>query len=74
MNDQKNKDSNLSGMNDEEMVEVHAKLNKEKHPPTEGFLIAPLIFVFVFGCYLKKVKKKRRNKKKEKKNKQKHRT
>jgi len=31
-------------------------------------------FVFVFGCYLKKVKKKRRNKKKEKKNKQKHRT
>lgn len=52
MNDQKNKDSNLSGMNDEEMVEVHVKLNKEKHPPTEGFLIAPLIFVFVFGCLI----------------------
>ena len=52
MNDQKNKDSNTSGMNDEEMVEAHAKLSKEKHPPTEGFLIAPLIFVFVFGCLI----------------------
>ena len=52
MSEQKNNDSNLSGMNDEEMVEVHAKLNKEKHPPTQGFLIAPLIFVFVFGCLI----------------------
>ena len=52
MSEQKNNDSNHLGMNDEEMVEVHAKLNKEKHPPTQGFLIAPLIFVFVFGCLI----------------------
>jgi|TARA_B110000003_G_scaffold226404_1_gene227387 mono/diheme cytochrome c family protein len=52
MSDQKNNDSNHLGMNDEEMVELHAKLNKEKHPPTQGFLIAPLIFVFVFGCLI----------------------
>ena len=38
-------------MTDEELVEVHSKLNVEKHPPTQGFLSAPLIFVFVFGCY-----------------------
>jgi mono/diheme cytochrome c family protein len=52
MSEQNNNDSNQTGMNDEEMVEVHAKLNKEKHPPTQGFLIAPLIFVFVFGCLI----------------------
>jgi mono/diheme cytochrome c family protein len=52
MSKQNNNDSNQTGMNDEEMVEVHAKLNKEKHPPTQGFLIAPLIFVFVFGCLI----------------------
>ena len=34
---------------DEDMVVVHAKLNSEKHPPTKGFLQAPLIFVFLFG-------------------------
>ena len=34
---------------DEDMVEVHAKLNSEKHPPTIGFLQAPLVFVFLFG-------------------------
>ena len=37
-------------MSDEEMVEIHAELNIKKHPPTKGFLTAPLIFVFVFGC------------------------
>ena len=35
---------------DEDMVEVHADLNHEKHPPTIGFLHAPLVFVFLFGC------------------------
>ena len=39
-------------MTDEELVEVHSKLNVEKHPPTKGFLSAPLIFVFVFGCLI----------------------
>lgn len=34
---------------DEDMVLVHAKLNSEKHPPTVGFLQAPLVFVFLFG-------------------------
>lgn len=52
MNEQENNDSSRTGMNDEQMVEVHAKLNKEKHPPTQGFLVAPLIFVFVFGCLI----------------------
>lgn len=37
-------------MNDDDMVEVHSELNREKHPPTKGFLVAPLIFVFMFGC------------------------
>lgn len=52
MSNQENKDLNNSGMNDEEMVEVHTKLNKVKHPPTQGFLLAPLVFVFVFGCLI----------------------
>jgi len=43
-------DSNV--MNDDDMVEVHSELNREKHPPTQGFLIAPLIFVFMFGCLI----------------------
>lgn len=37
-------------MSDEELIESHIALNDEKHPPTVGFLRAPLIFVFVFGC------------------------
>ena len=37
-------------MSDEELIESHIALNDEKHPPTMGFLRAPLIFVFVFGC------------------------
>ena len=43
-------DSNV--MNDDDMVEVHSELNREKHPPTKGFLISPLIFVFMFGCLI----------------------
>lgn len=39
-------------MNDDDMVEVHSELNREKHPPTKGFLIAPLVFVFMFGCLI----------------------
>ncbi len=39
-------------MSDEDLVEVHCKLNVEKHPPTKGFLAAPLVFVFVFGCLI----------------------
>ena len=39
-------------LTDEELVQVHSKLNVEKHPPTKGFLSAPLIFVFVFGCLI----------------------
>jgi mono/diheme cytochrome c family protein len=39
-------------MNDDDMVEVHSELNREKHPPTKGFLISPLIFVFMFGCLI----------------------
>lgn len=39
-------------MNDDDMVEVHSELNRDKHPPTKGFLIAPLVFVFMFGCLI----------------------
>ena len=42
----------ITVMNDDDMVEVHSELNCEKHPPTKGFLIAPLIFVFMFGCLI----------------------
>ena len=41
-----------SSMSDHDMVEIHSKLNIEKHPPTKGFLVAPLVFVFVFGCLI----------------------
>ena len=44
--------STVKGMNDEDIVEQHTKLGREKHAPTEGFLIAPLVFVFVFGCLI----------------------
>ena len=46
------KDQAKDFMTDSEMVEVHTRLNREKHPPTQGFLVAPLIFVFVFGCLI----------------------
>jgi len=53
MSDKKQKSSiGDEGMNDDLMVEVHSRLAREKHEPTKGFLIAPLIFVFVFGCLI----------------------
>ena len=53
MSDKKLKSSTgEEGMNDDLMVEVHSRLAREKHEPTKGFLIAPLIFVFVFGCLI----------------------
>ena len=42
----------ITVMNDDDMVEVHSELSRQKHPPTKGFLIAPLIFVFMFGCLI----------------------
>ena len=50
MTKKQKKEEESPEMSDEEMVESHAALNDEKHPPTIGFLRAPLIFVFVFGC------------------------
>ena len=41
-----------SGMNDDKLVDEHVRLNEIKHEPTKGFLQAPLIFVFVFGCLI----------------------
>ena len=53
MSDKKQKSSTEGeGMNDDLIVEVHSRLAREKHEPTKGFLIAPLIFVFVFGCLI----------------------
>ena len=50
---EKSKNSQIkASLSDQEMVDVHAKLNVDKHPPTKGFLKAPLIFVFVFGCLI----------------------
>ena len=37
---------------DSALVDVHAKLGREKHPPTKHFLHAPLVFVFLFGCLI----------------------
>ena len=33
-------------------MSVHAKIGREKHPPTKHFLQAPLVFVFLFGCLI----------------------
>jgi mono/diheme cytochrome c family protein len=52
MTKEDSKDQAKDFMTDSEMVEVHTRLNREKHPPTQGFLVAPLIFVFVFGCLI----------------------
>lgn len=53
MSNKKNKSlDDIKVMNDDDMVEVHSELNREKHPPTKGFLIAPLVFVFMFGCLI----------------------
>ncbi len=48
----KSKAASQDHLSDEELVSVHADLKKEKHPPTKGFLRAPLVFVFVFGCLI----------------------
>ena len=50
MTKKQKREEESSVMSDEEMIESHVALNDEKHPPTIGFLRAPLIFVFVFGC------------------------
>ncbi len=50
MTENEKEEDESSVMSDEELIEVHVALNNEKHPPTMGFLKAPLIFVFVFGC------------------------
>ncbi|HBJ61046.1 MAG TPA: hypothetical protein DDY76_04860, partial [Opitutae bacterium] len=52
MSEKKNNNQDSDSMSDEKMVELHTRLNREKHPPTQGFLIAPLVFVFVFGCLI----------------------
>jgi mono/diheme cytochrome c family protein len=49
MSEEKKKSEETQVTSDEDMVEIHAKLNSEKHPPTIGFLQAPLVFVFLFG-------------------------
>lgn len=50
MSKEKNKQDQPTTMTDEDMVKIHAKLGLEKNPPTIGFLQAPLVFVFMFGC------------------------
>jgi len=37
---------------DEVNVTSHVELSKNKHEPTKNFLVAPLVFVFVFGCLI----------------------
>ncbi len=37
---------------DEQNVKSHVELSKYKHEPTKNFLMAPLVFVFVFGCLI----------------------
>jgi len=41
-----------SEFNDEDLVKSHVELSKTKHEPTKNFLLAPLVFVFVFGCLI----------------------
>jgi len=52
--DSQNRDNLISGseFSDEEIVKSHVELSKNKHQPTKNFLIAPLVFVFVFGCLI----------------------
>ena len=52
--DSQNRDNLTSGseFSDEEIVKSHVELSKNKHQPTKNFLIAPLVFVFVFGCLI----------------------
>jgi len=42
-------DNNFS---DEDIVKSHVELSQNKHEPTKNFLLAPLVFVFVFGCLI----------------------
>jgi len=46
------KKKSSTDMSDADLVEVHAKLGREKHPPTKNFLHAPLVFVFIFGSLI----------------------
>ena len=41
-----------SDFSDEDIVKSHVELSKYKHEPTQNFLMAPLVFVFVFGCLI----------------------
>ena len=52
--DSKNKNGlpDSEHFSDEEIVKSHVELSKNKHEPTKNFLIAPLVFVFVFGCLI----------------------
>jgi mono/diheme cytochrome c family protein len=50
MTEKQKREEKSPEMSDDELIESHIALNDEKHPPTMGFLRAPLIFVFVFGC------------------------
>ena len=43
---------NSEDFSDEQIVKSHVELSKNKHEPTKNFLIAPLVFVFVFGCLI----------------------
>ena len=52
MSDKTKEGKENMGMNDQDMVDIHSNLNREKHPPTKGFLVAPLVFVFMFGCLI----------------------
>ena len=55
MNEDSQSRDNLNGgseFSDEEIVKSHVELSKNKHQPTKNFLIAPLVFVFVFGCLI----------------------
>lgn len=55
MNEDSQNRDNLNGgseFSDEEIVKSHVELSKIKHEPTQNFLIAPLVFVFVFGCLI----------------------
>ena len=49
---QSSEEIRASGMKDDALVEEHVRLHQIKHEPTKGFLQAPLIFVFVFGCLI----------------------
>jgi len=50
--DNRGNHSSNSGLSDEEIVKSHVELSKNKHEPTKNFLLAPLVFVFVFGCLI----------------------